>query len=97
LQRKRIALDLSWKPRESKQAADDLTNCRFQDFSTELRILVELKELPWVILLKIIDEATQLEVDMALRRAQRSTAVSCPGLTTGTERKSDSMKVRDPW
>ena len=52
-------LELTWRPREDNQPADDLTNRRFADFDPEKRIAVEWKD----ILLDDVEALLQLEDD----------------------------------
>ena len=45
-----IALDLEWRRRDLNQDADDLTEYRFDNFSSAHRVRLDISSMPWLVL-----------------------------------------------
>ena len=94
-----MTVDLQWQRRDRNQAADDLTNGKFEEFSPQLRIGTELSKISWLVLPRILEEATALHEDVKSKKLEN--------MSKGLERKTDSGKKRkrkaeglrtsDPW
>ena len=72
LEAARIQLDLDWVPRELNQEADDLSNGIIGGFSSQLRVRVDLKNLEWRVLGRLMAEgAEHFAATAAARKAKR--------------------------
>ena len=56
-----LKLDLRWRPRGENQDADDLTNQKYGNFSSEKRITCEPGDLPLSLLNKLWDTKAQFD------------------------------------
>ena len=54
-------LDLEWRPRDLNQDADDLTEGRFDKFSEERRVRLDLSRFPWLVLRRMLKAGQELE------------------------------------
>ena len=95
LKLKNVQLDLVWIPREKNEAADDLTNFKFDRFSMENRVEVDLLTLPWITLPKLLPEAVELMRDIQEKKEHRNTEKNIA--VRGRKRKSEALRVTDPW
>ena len=95
LKHKNVHLDLVWIPREKNEAADDLTNFKFDRFSLENRVEVDLLTLPWIVLPKLLPEAVELMRDIQEKKERRNTEKNTA--VRGKKRKSEALRVTDPW
>ncbi len=50
MQARGCTLGLRWRNREANQAADDLTNLKFESFNPKLRVEPDLSDMPWIVL-----------------------------------------------
>jgi len=92
---RRTELDLKWQAREFNQAADDLSNFIFKDFSLDLRLDPKLDSLPWLVLPKLLHESIELHRIITERKAS-SKMPSRPAFKS-KKRKAEGLKTRDPW
>ena len=95
LKHKNVHLDLIWIPREKNEAADDLTNFKFDRFNLENRVEVDLLTLPWIILPKLLPEAVELMREIQEKKERRNTGNSTA--VREKKRKSEALRVTDPW
>ena len=65
-----LRLDLRWRPREENQHADDLTNSKFDNFSTDKRITVSWDEVDTTLLDELI--AASIDFQQELRTLKES-------------------------
>jgi hypothetical protein len=102
LQLRNMLLDLRWQPREMNQAADDLTNEKFEAFSPENRLSPSLSSLPWLVLPKLMTDAGDLHRIMEQKKIDRE-ASSKKGTANAKKtflpkkRKALGLRVTDPW
>ena len=69
LRERGIALDLEWRRRDRNQDADDLTECRFDKFSGEHRVRMDISSMPWLVLYEMLEAGRVLEEARVLIRS----------------------------
>ena len=84
-----LDLDLQWIPREQNCQADSLTNFEFQEFSKDNRLLVEMKDLKFKILDKLMQSAASVEEEVILKKASKE---KDPHRST-----ADKLRLTQPW
>ena len=84
-----LDLDLQRVPREQKVEADDLTNENINSFSFANRISVDLENLDFKILPKLMDLAGSIDEEIALKRASKATAAY--------QDPAKKLRVTQPW
>ncbi|CAE8743401.1 unnamed protein product [Polarella glacialis] len=79
LSRRRLQLNLDWRPREENQGADDLTNRKFEDFDEALRVKISWDEVDKVLLEKLLICQGEYEEElMALKTRAAAASVEGP-------------------
>ena len=98
LQSRNLLLDLHWQRREDNQAADDLTNGKFEAFDVEKRIHPSLEALPWMVLPRLMVEAEALHSFVAQKKRERENC-NFTGQTRKSKKhkKAQGLRVTDPW
>ena len=99
--RQRISLRADWVPRLQNEEADDLTNGRFEKFSPELRVPVDLSSLEFGVLPKLLQEGEDYFEELEAKRAEARRARE-EGRTSGSAgrgggRRRATLRERDPW
>lgn len=98
LKRRNISVDLRWQSRETNIAADDLTNNKFSEFDPSLRINPDLNSLEWLVLPRLLKEATELDILIRGRKqSTRALGATTPTAYRGQKRKKVGMRFTDPW
>jgi hypothetical protein len=103
MQARGCTLDLHWRNRETNQAADDLTNLKFDSFNPELRIKPNLQDMPWIVLTTLMQESMAMYTDIRAKRQQAAAdrqAASNVRVVSVSQRKrkaSNSLRQRQPW
>jgi hypothetical protein len=94
-----MTVDLQWQRRDRNQAADDLTNGKFEESSPQLRILTELNQISWLVLPRILQEATALHEDVKSRKLENLSRGPERQFHSGKKRKrkAESLRTTDPW
>ncbi len=69
LRTRSMALNLGWVPRDQNEEADALTNGDFASFDVKLRTNVNVTEISWLILPRMLEVAEQIYEQV--RRAKR--------------------------
>ena len=89
-----VQLHLQWVPRDSNTEADDLTNVEFCAFNPALRIPVDGRTLPWLVLPRIMAQSQRLFEEVV---EQRSKNKLLPPLVSAPTHKAKTRKRKDPW
>ena len=88
-------LQLEWVPREENDAADALTNYDFGEFSEELRVPVNVEQLPFDVLPKYLEASESLYKEVQALKEQRK-----KGVPRKVARKligSKKLRETDTW
>ena len=95
-----LILNLDWKCREQNSIADDLTNGRFEAFSSALRFNDPLDSFSWKVLPLLMKQALELELIVRERkdlRQAKSGSTMTAAKTPSFKRKAEGLKTREPW
>ena len=95
-----LDLDLQWVPRWQNQAADDLTNERFDDFEPSRRLQVAFESREFVVMDKLLRKAGELDKELQLfKNSKEAKAAAIRSGELKLERRSKKGQVRwqDPW
>ena len=89
---KGIVLHLDWVPRNQNEEADALSNERFEGFDLSKRVEVNVENLPFYVLPKLIEIADDLygRVWEARKCVDQKAVHTAP-------RKARPLRERDPW
>ena len=85
-------LALSWAPREQNEEADALTNEDFSGFDPMRRVAVQLSDVKWIVLDKMMDVSENLYKDV--RRLREGMPHGFGRLRKAT---GGSLRERGPW
>ena len=85
-------LSLSWIPREQNEEADDLTKDRFEKFSAEKRIPVDLEKIGFSVIPVLAEVAGRLDEEIKLKRISKEKKEH--GHRTPAEQK---LRMTQPW
>ena len=85
-------LSLSWIPREQNEEADDLTKDRFEKFSPEKRIPVELERIGFSVIPVLAEVAGRLDEEIKMKRISKEKKEH--GHRTPAEQK---LRMTQPW
>eukprot|EP00438_Fugacium_kawagutii_P019241 Skav234689 [mRNA] locus=scaffold3643:121276:121746:- [translate_table: standard] len=101
LDRLEVDLELGWVPRAQNYQADDLTNEKFDEFTEENRIEVDFKNLPFIVMGKLMEEAGKLDSELKLHKTSKEAKSDAfkdekKKLPTKKSKKGE-MKWKDPW
>ena len=91
LRERSMALSLGWVPRDQNEEADALTNGDFASFSSGLRVEVDVANVRWLILPRMLEVAGEI-----YERVRRSKEGEGPP-KAATRPKSGSFRQRNPW
>ena len=85
-----LDLSLSWIPRDKNAEADDLSNFRLAGFTNELRVPIDLGNMPFLFLDKLIIDA---------RDFYNSAKVLSAGPRSKRQktRPEERLRATDPW
>ena len=72
-----VALDLEWRRRDRNQDADDLTECRFDNFSSALRVRLDISSMPWLVLNEMLVAGSLLAEARATTKSGQLDTVAC--------------------
>ena len=89
---KRLDLELLWIPRNQNEEADAITNGHTDIFLPSREIKVEVDNLPFLVLGKMVSVADHLYEQVRCRRASKTCAANL-----GKPGKARPLKERDPW
>ena len=90
-----MQLELSWIPRERNQAADDLSNGKFDLFSPQNRVLADLTTVQWLVLPELLAQAEDLGKEIQEKKQIKKRAQPVHDLVK--RRKTEALRVSDPW
>lgn len=90
-----LELDLRWRNREDNGPADDLTNGEFSKFNPAMRIEIDVRNFPWLVLPWLTKEAGQMYEMIAAAKA--AAKVEPPVPKGNKKRKVTSLRQSDPW
>ena len=88
----RLDLDLCWVPREQNEEADDLSKGRYDRFTPANRIEVEMENIPFKILRKMLDSAMQFDEEIKVKKTSKETATMASKIPAGQK-----LRVTQPW
>ena len=91
LRERSMELNLGWVPRDQNEEADALTNGDFASFSNGLRVEVDVANVRWLILPRMLEVAGEI-----YERVRRSKEGEGPP-KAATRPKSGSFRQRNPW
>ncbi|CAE8604308.1 unnamed protein product [Polarella glacialis] len=86
--RKKLQLNLDWRPREENQEADDLTNGKFEDPTEEHRVNFTWEEVDRGLIEKLLICQCEHEVELAALKS-RAAAVAVEGPMSKRRKKDD--------
>eukprot|EP00913_Durusdinium_trenchii_P022634 g21257.t1 len=92
LEKYKLDLSLSWIPREQNEPADDLSKGRFELFEEANRVEVEMENLPFIVLYKLMDTAIELDEEIKVKKVSKGSTPDF-GKTPPTER----LRLTQPW
>ena len=90
-------LQLGWTPREQNEEADALTNLDFTLFNPDLRVRLELDELGFKVIPKIMEAATQLDSEIRLEKDKRKKGMEHHDKNSAKKPKKAEMRWKEPW
>ena len=93
MQARGMALNLEWAPRDQNEEADALTNGDFSLFDTQKRVVVDLKEIRWLVLPRMLVVAEGIYEAVQGRKAGRAPA----RLEEPRPRAKAKLRQREPW
>ena len=91
LRERSMALNLGWVPRDQNEEADALTNGDFASFSSGIRVDVDVANVRWLILPRMLEVAGEI-----YERVRRSKEGEGPPKAAARP-KSGSFRQRNPW
>ena len=91
LRKRSMALNLGWVPRDQNEEADALTNGDFASFDVKLRVNVNVSEISWLILPRMLEVAEQI-----YEQVRRSKNGGGPPKAVAHHR-SGSFRQLNPW
>ena len=86
-----LDLSLGWIPQERNAEADDLSNLKTAGFADDLRVHVDLSQMPFLVLGRLAEDAKDFYGHAQVLRAK---AVS---VRHRRARPADRLRTRDPW
>ena len=86
-----MVLNLGWVPRDQNEEADALTNGDFVAFDASRRINVEVAEISWLILPRMLEVAEQIYEHV------RKAKVEGGPPKAATPHKAGSFRQLNPW
>ena len=89
-------LSLSWVPREQNVPADALTNEDFNGFDPRKRVSVDVTELGFKILPRLMDAATHLDGEIRLVKEQKRSQ-RCVASAGQAKSCKAPLHQSDPW
>ena len=95
LKYRKVQLDLSWIPRERNQAADNLSNSKFDLFSPQNRVFADLNTVHWLVLPKLLAQAEDLGREIQEKKQVKKRTQ--PVQIVVKRRKTEALRVWDPW
>ena len=93
LQSRSMALNLEWAPRDQNEEADALTNCDFSLFDPRKRVVVDLEEIRWLVLPRMLVVASGIYGAVQERKAGRASAAP----EEPRPRTKAKLRQREPW
>ena len=85
-------MSLAWVPREQNEPADDLSKGKFDLFEEKNRLEVDLEDLPFIVLYRLMDTAMELDQAVKARKVSKEHNPSF-GKTPPAER----LRLTQPW
>ena len=92
LDKYKLDLSLAWIPREQNEPADDLSKGKFDLFDEKNRLEVEIENLPFIVLYKLMDTAMELDQEVKAKKVSKEHNMSL-GKTPPAER----LRLTQPW
>ena len=89
-----MGLNLGWMPRDQNEEADALTNGDYSLFNPTNRVGATIEEVPWLILPRMMQVATDIYEDVQRRRASRA---ENPAQAPPVKKAKGGLRQRDPW
>ena len=87
-----MSLDLRWAPRDQNEEADDLTNMEFGRFKASQRIVVDIKQMRWIVLGDLMEKAKDLYQEVLAIKSSRQEE----GGFSRREKPGKRLRERDP-
>ena len=88
----KLDLSLAWVPREQNEAADDLSKEKFDQFDPKRRINVDMEEMNFLVLRKLVDAATALDNDIKEKKISKQKAVASSKTPPHAK-----LRLTQPW
>ena len=96
LERRKVDLDLRWRPCEGNHEADELTNEDCSLFDPARRIVVALDQLDFIHMQRPFDEGAQYLAELERARGQKRTLELRPRARR-KRRPAQTFRAKDPW
>ena len=94
LRSRSMVLNLGWTPRDQNEEADALTNGDFSQFDSANRVEVNVENVAWLVLPRMMQVATDIYDEVQRRKASRELSlVQAPA----SKRAKSGLRARDPW
>ena len=87
-----LDLNLSWVPREQNEEADDFSKGRYEKFETHNRIVIEMENIPFKILRRMLEAAMEFDNEIKERRTSKETNSAANKIPAGQK-----LRVTQPW
>ena len=96
LERRGLAMDVGWAPREWNSEADALTNNKTEGFDPRCRLHIDLRTAKWLVLDTALEEGTSFFEQVKAVKAARALDRAAAQKGSGAGRR-EPLRVRDPW
>lgn len=87
-----LDLHLSWIPREQNEPADDLSKGRFGDFTPENRLEVNMDELNYLVLPRLLKAAMEFDEEIKLKKTSKQKST-----TADKAAPEERLRLTQPW
>jgi hypothetical protein len=94
LRARSMVLNLGWTPRDQNEEADALTNGDYSSFDPARRVKVVIEEVPWLVLPRMMQVATDIYEEVQRRRTAKTER---PTQGPPAKKAKGGLRQRDPW
>ena len=97
MKKRHMEMDLLWAPRNQNEEADALTNGEFAMFDSKLRIDIDIANLDFEVLPRLMAQAESLYEDIKKRRAVKKRGEEVQGREARRGGRARGLRHREPW
>ena len=94
LRSRSMVLNLGWTPRDQNEEADAFTNGDFSQFDSANRVEVNVENVAWLVLPRMMQVATDIYDEVQRHKASRARS---PVQAPPPKRGRGGLRQRDPW